>query len=146
MSRGHELLPGLFIRCDRTGCQMAPTVVPQVWVPEPGWLAIDTTKHGIKRYMPLHFCDDHKHDFNYEDMLSDKVKTAFEALALSRWGSRKLNFENGWVIFVKVRDPDYITWIGSNWPSLVPAARDHVGQVTRRPVAPRESARRLFHV
>lgn len=145
MSDTTELMPGLRIRCDHTGCQMAPIWVPQVWVPEPGWVEIDTTKHGIKKYMPLHFCDAHKHDFDYDDILTDRVKAAFEVLALSRWGSRKLEFDKGWVIFVNVRDPDYAAYIANNWPSLVPTARSHIAQVTQRPSAPHATRRRLFH-
>lgn len=128
-----ELMPGLLINCDHLGCQLAPRWVPQIWVPEPGWVAIDTTKRGIKKYMPLHFCDAHKTDFDFDDLLTDKVKAAFEDMAIARWGSRKLNFENGWMIWVDVRDPDYVAWLAQTWSSLLPAAAWHIRQVTRKP-------------
>lgn len=128
-----ELMPGLFISCDHTGCKAKPTVVPQVWIPEPGWCAVDTTKHGIKRYLPLHFCDRHKHRFDFDALLTDTAKASFERLALTKWGSSKLDFEKGWVSWVNVRDPDYIAYLAKESPRLVPVARQHIAMVTAKP-------------
>lgn len=144
---GLELMPGVTIHCDKPGCVEKPAWVPQVWVPEPGWISVDTTKHGIKKYLPLHFCDLHKAGFDLDALLTDAVKTSFEVLALAKWGSRELDFELAWTNWVRVRDPDYAAWLGNNWPSLVPAAREHIRQVTARraPLRP-ERKKALFHV